>query len=294
MKKPQTLLVLRLTGQVLTIGALLMGLAIAVPGQSQPTKLIRRTRSILSGRAIDPPPARVKIAKPTKVWPTTLPKTNGGASITRSSGGSLTVGGGSLSLRRPVSPARAYELPQRTALSQGNGSNSTAWRASKATEASHLAALKRQNPNKLSMEGKRIRGAAIRSSEERAGAAKARADRARAAEVRKPNRSSQSLSDIFGSRGLARIPPAQRVRRQTRRQSQQVYAENRLKNSGELKCEICGIEMTPARRSKRGVSPPPTSATIDHKRPRSKGGTNERANLRGACLGCNLGKRDND
>jgi hypothetical protein len=91
-----------------------------------------------------------------------------------------------------------------------------------------------------------------------------------------------------------KIPGEQRVKTPTRQQREAVFVQNRTKYGGELKCDICGNKMVRAQKSQEGVSPKPNEATVDHIDPRSRGGTNDPRNLRGACRKCNRDKSDYD
>jgi len=72
----------------------------------------------------------------------------------------------------------------------------------------------------------------------------------------------------------------------------EVYEGNRRRNGGKLKCDECGVEMVPAKKSQKGVKPPRNEASVDHINPVSNGGTSEPSNLRGVCRGCNRDKSD--
>ena len=91
-----------------------------------------------------------------------------------------------------------------------------------------------------------------------------------------------------------KIPADQRAKPPGRKQREEVYKKNKEKNNGKLTCDICGSEMQRAKKDKRGVSSKSNSASIDHIRARSRGGTNDPSNLRGACRKCNRAKSDND
>jgi RHS repeat-associated protein len=72
----------------------------------------------------------------------------------------------------------------------------------------------------------------------------------------------------------------------------QVFEENKQANGGKLKCENCGVEMVPAKKSQKGVKPPQNEATVDHFDPVSNGGRSGRGNLRAVCRKCNRDKSD--
>ncbi len=91
-----------------------------------------------------------------------------------------------------------------------------------------------------------------------------------------------------------RIPKSQRVGPIPKKVRRQKFEENRKANSGRLKCGYCPTEMVPAKKSQKGVTPPKNEATLDHVIPRSRGGSNDPANLKPACRKCNGEKSDND
>jgi len=59
---------------------------------------------------------------------------------------------------------------------------------------------------------------------------------------------------------------------------QEVYDKNIITNGGVLRCVYCGKELTNK------------EATLEHKQPLSRGGTNEKENLAIACRDCNCSK----
>jgi len=61
---------------------------------------------------------------------------------------------------------------------------------------------------------------------------------------------------------------------------QEIYDENIINNGGVLRCIYCGKELTNKK------------ATLEHKQPLSRSGTNDKENLAIACRSCNSGKRD--
>jgi RHS repeat-associated protein len=65
---------------------------------------------------------------------------------------------------------------------------------------------------------------------------------------------------------------------------------NKAKNGGQTVCENCGVNTTPAQQSKKGVTPPKTETQIDHKIPKSKGGSGTPDNGQVLCRECNLKK----
>ncbi|MEP7147802.1 MAG: HNH endonuclease [Acidobacteriota bacterium] len=91
-----------------------------------------------------------------------------------------------------------------------------------------------------------------------------------------------------------RIPKSERVGPVPKKLRKQKFDENRQANKGKLKCDYCGSDMAPAKKSQKGVTPPKNEATLDHVVPRSRGGSNNPPNLKPACRKCNGEKSDND
>ena len=60
------------------------------------------------------------------------------------------------------------------------------------------------------------------------------------------------------------------------------------------KCEYCGKETTPARKSAKGETPPTNEAQTDHITPKSKGGDNSPDNAAHACRDCNRRLSDSE
>jgi RHS repeat-associated protein len=59
-------------------------------------------------------------------------------------------------------------------------------------------------------------------------------------------------------------------------------------------CALCGTKTTPAEKSQKGVTPPATEGQTDHKKAKSKGGTNDPSNAQHTCRKCNREKSDKD
>ncbi|ROH90616.1 HNH endonuclease [Chryseobacterium cucumeris] len=59
---------------------------------------------------------------------------------------------------------------------------------------------------------------------------------------------------------------------------------------GKVKCEMCGIETTPAKQSKKGVVPEKTETQVDHIKRKREGGRGNPDNGQVLCRGCNLDK----
>ena len=172
MNKQQSRKVILRASQRLTLGiiCLLTVFVLSTFAQTQPAKLVRRGRAILSGRAIDPPPARrPQPPKGGEVWSTKLPPVRSGASIPASTNGSVSVGGGSLSLRRP--PAKTA-LPQAPQSTKSVANTSAGWNAAAAEQTSYAHNLRKGNFSKLSPSARRERGAAIQNAEKRAAVAR--------------------------------------------------------------------------------------------------------------------------
>jgi len=59
-------------------------------------------------------------------------------------------------------------------------------------------------------------------------------------------------------------------------------------------CQSCGTKTVPAEKSKKGVTPPSNEGQTDHKKAKSKGGTNDPSNAEHLCRTCNRAKSDKD
>lgn len=64
----------------------------------------------------------------------------------------------------------------------------------------------------------------------------------------------------------------------TRAQKRDILRANRERNGGDLRSDKSGELLQPAQQSKKGVTPPGNEAHVDHKLPRSAGGTNDPSN----------------
>jgi hypothetical protein len=78
----------------------------------------------------------------------------------------------------------------------------------------------------------------------------------------------------------------------TQGQKQQILAENRAKNGGELRDDRTGEVLVPSEQSQRGLTPPSNEAQIDHVYPRSRGGPNAYSNAEVRSRANNNKKRD--
>jgi hypothetical protein len=72
-----------------------------------------------------------------------------------------------------------------------------------------------------------------------------------------------------------------------------VLDANSAKNNGQIVCEGCGVTTTKPAKSERGVTPPKTDRQIDHKVPKSKGGSGTADNGQVLCRDCNRTKSNN-
>lgn len=74
------------------------------------------------------------------------------------------------------------------------------------------------------------------------------------------------------------------------RDKQQVIDDNRQRNGGAIKCENCTVGTVPGQKSQKGITPPRNETQIDHKEPRSKGGSGTAENGQVLCRSCNREK----
>lgn len=65
----------------------------------------------------------------------------------------------------------------------------------------------------------------------------------------------------------------------TPRQNREMKRKNRERNGGELRDDVTGELMVDSQKSVRGVTPPDNEVQIDHKIPKSRGGTRSSSNL---------------
>jgi hypothetical protein len=68
---------------------------------------------------------------------------------------------------------------------------------------------------------------------------------------------------------------------------------NKAKNNGKTVCETCGTSTSAAKQSKKGVTPPKNETHVDHKTPKSKGGSGTPDNGQVLCRDCNTKKSNN-
>jgi RHS repeat-associated protein len=69
--------------------------------------------------------------------------------------------------------------------------------------------------------------------------------------------------------------------------------KNAAANDGQTTCTNCGESTVPAQKGQKGVSPPGNETNVDHKIPKSRGGTNDPSNADVLCRDCNLLKGNN-
>ena len=64
----------------------------------------------------------------------------------------------------------------------------------------------------------------------------------------------------------------------TQAQKQAIYDANRARNEGVLRSDQTGTVLAPSEKSRKGVSTPANAAQVDHRKARSKGGSNSYGN----------------
>ncbi len=99
----------------------------------------------------------------------------------------------------------------------------------------------------------------------------------------KTTAASSVATTVKGSRAGKAFTPAEKAK---------VLEANAAKNNGEIICEGCGVTTTKPAKSQRGVTPPKTDRQIDHKEPKSKGGSGTAENGQVLCRDCNRKKSD--
>lgn len=65
---------------------------------------------------------------------------------------------------------------------------------------------------------------------------------------------------------------------------------NKAKNGGKTKCQNCGTETQPAKKHKKGQTPPKNETQVDHIKRKREGGRGNPDNGQVLCRGCNLKK----
>ena len=83
--------------------------------------------------------------------------------------------------------------------------------------------------------------------------------------------------------------PGKAFRPQDKRE---VIDANRQKYGGKTRCEFCGVETSPAQKSRRGVTPPTNETQVDHIQARANGGSGTPDNAQVLCRTCNRKKWD--
>jgi uncharacterized protein RhaS with RHS repeats len=78
----------------------------------------------------------------------------------------------------------------------------------------------------------------------------------------------------------------------TRGGKREVIEANRAANGGVTRCSKCGTETVPGQRHTKGVTPPGNETHVDHRDPRSRGGSGTPPNGQVLCRDCNLEKSD--
>jgi hypothetical protein len=80
----------------------------------------------------------------------------------------------------------------------------------------------------------------------------------------------------------------------TKSQKEKIRAENREQNDGVLRDDVTGERLVEPKKHQKGVSPPSNEAHVDHKNPRSKGGSNSATNAQVISRRANLKKSNRE
>ncbi|MFY0254331.1 HNH endonuclease [Chitinophaga sp. 30R24] len=65
---------------------------------------------------------------------------------------------------------------------------------------------------------------------------------------------------------------------------------NKAQKGGKMEGENCGVEVQNGEQHQRGETPPSNEAHVDHKKPKSKGGSGTPDNGQVLCRGCSIKK----
>ena len=74
------------------------------------------------------------------------------------------------------------------------------------------------------------------------------------------------------------------------KKGKEIIDQRNIERHGKPKCENCGVDVVPAQKSARGVSPPGNERQRDHIVPRSNGGSGTPDNGQVLCRECNIDK----
>jgi len=85
-----------------------------------------------------------------------------------------------------------------------------------------------------------------------------------------------ALKGLKAARTLGRV--IEKGKNFTKAQKREILKANRERNGGVLKSDKSGKELVPAKKSEKGVTPPENEVQVDHRVPKSKGGSNDSSN----------------
>jgi len=103
-----------------------------------------------------------------------------------------------------------------------------------------------------------------------------------------------AVSSLVEQKGRVNTEGSRAGKSFTPKEKQKVVEANKSKNNGTVVCEGCKTQTTTPAKSEKGVTPPKTDRQIDHKQPKSKGGSGTAENGQVLCRDCNRKKSNKE